>query len=77
MNHTATVFEGKVWVIGGQSSNKLGARTFYGDVWYSNDMKYWYKYDKNNHFLKGYIATKVYCSITNYGYLGDIAQIAQ
>ncbi|WP_197496160.1 Kelch repeat-containing protein [Maribacter hydrothermalis] len=53
INHTATVFEGKVWVIGGQSSNKLGARTFYGDVWYSNDMKYWYKYDKKQPLLKG------------------------
>lgn len=53
INHTATVFDGKVWIIGGQSWNKTGTRKFYGDIWYTSNMKYWFKYDKKQPILKG------------------------
>ena len=53
INHTATVFDGKVWVIGGQSWEPSGTRNFYGDVWYSSNMKYWTKYDGKPPFYKG------------------------
>ncbi|WP_339840298.1 kelch repeat-containing protein [uncultured Maribacter sp.] len=53
INHTATIFDGKVWVIGGESWDKSGARTFYGDIWYSSNMKYWFKYDKKQPLYKG------------------------
>ena len=53
INHTATVFDGKVWVMGGESWNASGSSTFYGDIWYSTNMKYWSKYDGKPHFYKG------------------------
>ena len=53
INHTAIVFDGKVWIIGGQSWDKTGTRKFYGDIWYSSDMKYWFKYDKKQPLVKG------------------------
>jgi hypothetical protein len=36
--HTSVVFDGKMWVIGGDSLN----RKFYRDVWYSSDGINWY-----------------------------------
>ena len=53
INHTATVFDGKVWVVGGESWDTSGSRTFYGDIWYSTNMKYWSKYDGKPPFYKG------------------------
>ncbi|MGB5556261.1 MAG: kelch repeat-containing protein [Flavobacteriaceae bacterium] len=53
INHTATVFDGKVWVMGGESWDAAGTRTFYGDIWYSTNMKYWSKYDGKPPFYKG------------------------
>lgn len=53
INHTATAFDGKVWVIGGESWDASGKRTFYGDIWYSTNMKYWSKYDGKPPFYKG------------------------
>lgn len=53
IDHTATVYNGKVWVIGGQSWNSSGARNFYGDIWYSKDMKHWSLYEGKPPFYKG------------------------
>jgi N-acetylneuraminic acid mutarotase len=53
INHTATAFDGKVWVMGGESWDDAGTRTFHGDIWYSTNMKYWSKYDKKPPFYKG------------------------
>ena len=53
LNHTTTVFDGKVWIIGGESWDATGKRTFYGDVWYSTNMKSWSKYDDKPPFYKG------------------------
>lgn len=53
INHTATVFNRKVWVMGGESWDASGSRTFYGDIWYSTNMKYWSKYNGKPPFYKG------------------------
>lgn len=53
LNHTATAFDGKVWVMGGESWDASGTRTFYGDIWYSPNMKYWTKYNGKLPFYKG------------------------
>ncbi len=53
INHTVSVFDNKVWVIGGQSWDTTGTRTFFGDIWYSKDLKYWSKYDGKPPFYKG------------------------
>lgn len=51
--HSATVYDNKVWVIGGESWDASGNLTFYGDIWYSDNMKYWTKYDGKPPFYKG------------------------
>ncbi len=53
IDHSATVYDGKVWVIGGNSWDASGRRTFHGDIWYSDNMKYWTKYDGKPPFYKG------------------------
>ncbi len=53
IGHSATVYDNKVWVIGGQSWENSGKRTFYGDIWYSKNMKYWTKYEGKPPFYKG------------------------
>lgn len=53
LSHTVTSYKGKVWVIGGESWNAAGTRTFYGDIWYSSNMEKWHRYDGKPPFYKG------------------------
>lgn len=53
INHSATIYDGKVWIIGGQSWDASGKRTFHGDIWYSDNMKYWTRYESKSPFKKG------------------------
>ena len=53
INHTATSIDGKVWVIGGQTSGKGGQRIFYNDIWYSTDMQKWTKYNGKSPIKNG------------------------
>ncbi|NHF61448.1 hypothetical protein FK220_018995 [Flavobacteriaceae bacterium TP-CH-4] len=53
INHSATVYDGYVWIIGGESWDASGKRTFYGDIWYSENMKYWTRYEGKPPFYKG------------------------
>jgi len=53
IDHSVTVYKGKVWVIGGQTSNTSGNRIFHGDIWYSDNMKYWTRYENRHPFQEG------------------------
>ena len=59
LDHTATSYKDKIWVVGGQSWNSSGERTFYGDIWYSSDMIKWCRYDNKNPIQKGIEAPSV------------------
>jgi hypothetical protein len=42
VNHTATVYNDKVWVIAGREAGTL---SIYGDIWYSSNMEDWEEYE--------------------------------
>jgi len=41
MMHTSIVFDGKMWVIGGQTTNRYFENNKFDDVWYSSDGITW------------------------------------
>lgn len=53
IDHSVTSHEGKVWLVGGQSSKKDGQRIFYNDIWYSEDLKSWTQYTKRTPIKDG------------------------